>query len=109
MDAQSPFEIDAETLHRTLKADASPVLLDVREAQEVQVCALPGSVHIPMMDLPQSLDRIPEGDLVVVCHHGNRSLQVVAWLRANGFERVVSLRGGLQAWAERIDPSMPTY
>ncbi len=109
MDAQAPLEIDVETLHRTMKADVGPVLLDVREPQEVQVCALPGSLHIPMGEIPQSLDRIPEGNFVVVCHHGQRSLQVVAWLRANGFVGAVSLRGGLHAWAERIDPSMPTY
>ena len=109
MDAQDSLEIDAETLHRRLESDAAPVLLDVREPAEVQICALPGSLHIPMMDLPQSLDRIPEGDLVVLCHHGQRSLQVVAWLRANGFPGTVSLQGGLQAWAERIDPSMPRY
>lgn len=109
MDARAPLEIDVETLHRTLKSDDGPVLLDVREAGEVQVCALPGSLHIPMGEIPQSLDRIPEGYFVVLCHHGQRSLQVVTWLRANGFKRVVSLRGGLHAWAERIDPSMPTY
>ena len=86
-------------------------LLDVREEWEVEICALPGHLHIPMGELPgraqQELD--PEAHIIVVCHHGRRSLIVAHWLREQGFERVQSLAGGLEAWACQIDTTMPRY
>ncbi len=86
-------------------------LLDVREVWEVEICALPSHRHIPMGELParaqQELD--PEAHIIVVCHHGRRSLIVARWLREQGFERVQSLAGGLEAWACEIDPTMPRY
>ena len=71
----------------------------------------PDSKHIPMGDIParfnQELD--PEDHIVVVCHHGVRSMNVTAWLRQQGFEKVQSLRGGIDRWARQIDPTVPVY
>lgn len=108
--ASVPHEIDVETLEEMSLTDHPHAVLDVREPWEVAVAAFGGSIHIPMRQLPFSLEQLPtDKDLVVICHHGIRSLRVMAWLRQNGFERVTSLRGGVQAWADRIDPSMPRY
>jgi len=110
MDAHTAPEIDGETLNQLMDVGSAPTLLDIREDWEIEICSLPGSLHIPMNDLPGNLGRIPaDENLVVICHHGHRSLQVVGWLQANGFTGAVSLMGGLHAWAQRIDPSMPMY
>lgn len=86
-------------------------VLDVREAWEVQLGTLAGSLHIPMGEVParahQELD--PEAHIVVVCHHGVRSLSVVHWLREQGFERAQSLAGGLDAWSRQVDTTMTRY
>lgn len=86
-------------------------LLDVREPWETELCLLPGSRLIPMADLPdrahQELDR--DAHIVVVCHHGNRSLVAVLWLREQGFQQTQSLAGGLEEWASTVDPSMDHY
>ncbi|RPH64771.1 MAG: sulfurtransferase [Burkholderiales bacterium] len=89
---------------------AAPLLLDVREHWEVALCALPGSVHVPMREIPARLDELdPSRPIVCVCHHGVRSLQVAMFLEHRGFDAVFNLAGGLDAWARQVDPSMPTY
>ena len=88
----------------------SPVVLDVREDWELEICSLPDSVRIPMNSIPgrhQELD--PERDIVVVCHHGGRSIQVASFLVQNGFTNVYNLSGGVDAWAREVDPTMATY
>ena len=88
----------------------APTLLDVREGWEVQTCALPGITHVPMHLIPtqlQSLD--PEAEIVCICHHGARSMQVAAFLARQGFEKVINLSGGMDAWARQVDPTTPTY
>ena len=91
-------------------ADPAPLLLDVREHWEYALCALPGSVHVPMREIPA---RLGEFDLsrpiVCVCHHGVRSLQVAMFLEHRGFESVFNLSGGIDAWARQVDRSMATY
>jgi rhodanese-related sulfurtransferase len=86
-------------------------LIDVREPWEIQTARIEGSVLMPMGDVParanQELD--PDERLVVLCHHGQRSLNVTAWLRNQGFEQVQSLRGGIDAWSAEIDPSISRY
>ncbi|HEY4901653.1 MAG TPA: rhodanese-like domain-containing protein [Terriglobales bacterium] len=87
------------------------IVLDVREPWEFEVARIAGSKHIPMGDIParfnQELD--PEDHIVVVCHHGVRSMNVTAWLRQQGFEKVQSLRGGIDRWSREIDSSVPLY
>ena len=86
-------------------------LIDVREPWEFQTARIEGSVLMPVGDVPsrahQELD--PDERLVVLCHHGQRSLNVTAWLRNQGFEQVQSLRGGIDAWATEVDPSVGRY
>lgn len=89
---------------------AAPVLLDVREPWELEICRLPGSVHIAMAEVPASLERLdPVRDTVVVCHHGARSQRVAGFLEQQGFSSVANLAGGLAAWASTVDPQMPSY
>ena len=92
-------------------ASERPVLLDVREPWEFQTASLPDSLPMPMGDVPSrahaELD--PDAHIVVLCHHGQRSLSVVMWLRGQGFERAQSLAGGIDAWSRTIDPSVPRY
>ena len=86
--------------------------LDVRQRWEHDTAALPGSVLIPLHELPTRIDEVQpiEGATVVAyCHHGVRSLSAAALLEARGFVGVVSLAGGIDAWSREIDPSVPRY
>ena len=74
-------------------------LLDVREEDEWTAGHIPGAVHVPMMEIPARSDEVPDDrDVVVVCRVGSRSAQVVAYLRQNGWDRVINLDGGMAAW-----------
>lgn len=87
-----------------------PFLLDVRQPWEFDICRLPGSSLLPMHQVPAALSSLdPSLEIVVICHHGVRSRQVVRYLEAHGFQNVINLEGGLAAWAQDIDPRMPTY
>jgi rhodanese-related sulfurtransferase len=95
-------------------AGAVPVLLDVREAWELQIARfdLPGarSLHIPMGTLParlQELDR--QQPILVLCHHGVRSQQCVAFLQRQGFEAAYNVAGGIDAWSREVDSAVPRY
>ena len=87
-----------------------PVLLDVREPWEFGTCRLEGSVLMPMGEVPARKDELdPAGDIVVICHHGGRSMQVALFLGQQGYPKVHNLAGGVDAWARSVDPSMPVY
>lgn len=105
------FEITAEELKRKLDARAKLMLLDVREPWEFEVARIAGAKLIPMNEVParvnQELD--PEEHIVVMCHHGVRSSNVASWMQQQGFERVQSLRGGIDRWSREIDPKVPVY
>ncbi len=105
-------QLQADELHSWL-ADATrakPVVLDVREPWEHAVCAIPDSRLLPMQEIPARLQELPaDTDIVVVCHHGMRSLQVANFLKQSGLERVYNLSGGIAAWAEQVDADMPRY
>jgi rhodanese-related sulfurtransferase len=85
--------------------------IDVREPWEFDAARIEGSLLMPMGDVParahQEFD--PDEHLVVLCHHGVRSINVTAWLRNQGFEQAQSLRGGIDAWSAEVDPSVPRY
>jgi rhodanese-related sulfurtransferase len=104
------FEISPAEAAALLK-DRNARLIDVREPWEFSTARIEGSVLIPMGDVParahQELD--PEERLVVVCHHGMRSMNVTVWLRNQGFEQVQSLRGGIDAWSAEVDQAVPRY
>jgi rhodanese-related sulfurtransferase len=86
-------------------------LVDVREPWEVATARIEGGLSMPMGDVParahQELD--PEDRLLVVCHHGVRSMNVAVWLRNQGYEQAQSIRGGIEAWAAEVDPAVGRY
>ena len=87
-----------------------PLVVDVREPWETGICRIGESQCVPLAQLPASLGFLPrERDIVLVCHHGVRSMHAGMWLRNQGFERVHNLRGGIAAWAEEVEPTMPRY
>jgi rhodanese-related sulfurtransferase len=91
-------------------ARAQPVLLDVREPWEFQTCSIPGSRHIPMGQIPARAREVdPQQEVVVICHHGARSMQVAMFLERNGYAKVHNLAGGVDSWARTVDRSMPVY
>ena len=91
-------------------ARQQPVLLDVREPWEFQLCHVAGSIHVPMNAIPARMsDLDPECETVVICHHGARSFQAAHYLERNGFERLYNLESGVDGWARTVDPAMPTY
>ncbi|MGH7268265.1 MAG: rhodanese-like domain-containing protein [Candidatus Rokuibacteriota bacterium] len=102
-------EISPEALKTRIAEDDGPALLDVREPWEHDLCALPGSVLIPMEELEHRVEELdPAREVVVYCHHGIRSAAVVQWLRAQEIP-AVNLRGGIDAWAARVDPALRRY
>ncbi|MGA2903279.1 MAG: rhodanese-like domain-containing protein [Candidatus Korobacteraceae bacterium] len=106
------YEIAPEELKALLESNSDVVVLDCRERWEFETARIENSKHIPMGEVParfkQELD--PEKHIVVICHHGVRSMNVTAWLRQQqGLEKVQSLRGGIDRWARQIDPKVPLY
>src|ERR1700679_2597529 len=102
------FEISATDAAALLK-ERNARLIDGREPWEFETARIEGSELIPMGDIParahQELD--PDEHLVVLCHHGMRSMNVTVWLRNQGFEQAQSLRGGIEAWSAEVDPNVP--
>ena len=90
--------------------NSSPLLLDVREPWEFDICHIDGSINLPMAQIPYSLDDLSEAEeIVVICHHGIRSQQVI-WFMQQEFEQpLINLDGGVDAWARDVDPDMPVY
>jgi rhodanese-related sulfurtransferase len=87
-----------------------PLLLDVREPWETQICRIDGSELVPMQALTARLpDLKPERPVVCICHHGGRSAHVAMFLARHGYESVYNLTGGVDAWARQVDTAMPTY
>jgi rhodanese-related sulfurtransferase len=86
-----------------------PQLIDVREPWEFEICHIPGSLLLPMGQVPKSVERFRQRETVVLCHHGIRSLQVVRFLNHYGIDTCINLDGGLDAWAREVDLDMPTY
>jgi rhodanese-related sulfurtransferase len=105
------LEITPQAYAQLRQQPNSPVLLDVREPWETQTAALSNATLMPMGDVPSrahaELD--PDAPIVVMCHHGARSLNVALWLRDQGFTHAQSLAGGIDAWSRTIDPEIPRY
>ena len=103
-------EMAVQELQALLETDRAPVVLDVRENEEVATAAMPGAIHIPMGEIPQRLEELdPAAATVVVCHHGIRSARVGHYLKEQGFAHVANLTGGIDAWSLCIDPRIPRY
>jgi len=104
-------EITPEEVKSKMDARESFTLVDVREPWEFDAARIENAKPMPMGDVPsrahQELD--PEDHIVVVCHHGVRSMNVTVWLRQQGFERAQSMRGGIDAWSRQVDGKVPMY
>ncbi|MFH1499923.1 MAG: rhodanese-like domain-containing protein [Verrucomicrobiota bacterium] len=110
-DSATPLEISVSETRRLLDESPDAVLLiDVREPFERDICKIDAAEPIPMRQIPENLGTLPrDRHLLIHCHHGGRSLRVTEYLRANGFARVSNVAGGIQAWADEIEPGMTRY
>lgn len=105
-------QISAQALAEWLADPAreKPLLLDVREPWEFERCAIAGAEPMPMGTVPLRAGELDQArDIVCVCHHGGRSMQVAMFLAQRGFTKLHNLSGGVHAWALEVDRSMPTY
>jgi len=107
------LEITPQDARSRLEGSSRDILIDVREPDEFALSRIEGAQLIPMQSVPAELQRLEgladERDLLVLCHHGVRSLQVVSWLRAHGLENCFSVAGGIDRWSLEIDPKVPRY
>jgi len=107
------FETTPQDIQRRLAAGEKILLIDVREPAEFQIACIGGAELIPMRAVPAQLQRLEaasdEATLIVYCHHGVRSLNVVNWLREQGVAGCQSMAGGIDRWSLEIDPSVPRY
>ena len=103
-------EIEVTALKARLDRGDKVNLIDVREPHEFQICRIPGSTLIPLGDLPKRVSEINVGDEIMVhCKSGARSAKAADFLRQSGFKRVLNVKGGILAWSDRVDPSVPKY
>lgn len=104
----TPLEIDVNEAARLLRAGAT--LLDVREPFETDICKVDGARTIPMRQVPARLAEIPQdARVLVLCHHGSRSLRVTHFLRQQGYAHASNVAGGIDAWAQQVEPSLARY
>ena len=106
----SELEISVSELQNKKKAGEPFLLVDVREPWEYETCRIEGAQLIPMRTIPANLQQLDvDQDVICYCHHGQRSLDVAAWLRTQGVESAQSLAGGIDRWSLEIDQSVPRY
>ena len=107
------FEISPQKAYARLSQGRRAIMIDVREPEEFALACIEGAQFIPMQSVPAERERIgrlaEDGDLMVICHHGVRSLQVVVWLREYGVGNCFSVAGGIDRWSREIDPAVPRY
>ena len=103
-------EITPAELQARRAAGTAPLVIDVREAWELQLASIPGVMHVPMNEIPAKLGELDKhGEIVVMCRSGGRSMQVAQFMARNGFESVANLTGGILAWSRDVDPSVAQY
>lgn len=103
-------EVQNHELAKEIEAGVPLVLLDVREAHELEHGTLPNILHVPMIDVPDHLDELDkDAPIVVICRSGSRSTKITDFLVRQGFTNVRNLAGGMNAWAQDIDPTMKVY
>ena len=110
-ESQFPIEISVTEAKQRLDSD-DIVLVDCREQSEYDHCRIDGAVLIPMNEIPEKLDMLePHRDkqIVIHCHLGGRSMKVTQYLRAQGFDKVQNMAGGIDAWSVEVDPEVERY
>jgi adenylyltransferase/sulfurtransferase len=104
------WEIDAKELKAKMDRGDNFVLIDVREPHEYQICRIPGSKLIPLGEVPKRVNELNSADEIVVhCKMGGRSARAVEFLKQAGFKKVKNMKGGILAWSDQVDPSVPKY
>ncbi|MDQ2710694.1 MAG: rhodanese-like domain-containing protein [Acidobacteriota bacterium] len=107
------LEVSPQDASFRLGGDSKAVMVDVREPEEFALARIDGAMLIPMQSIPAELQKIEaladEQDILLLCHHGVRSLQVANWLRAHGLENVYSVAGGIDRWSREVDANVPRY
>ena len=102
--------IEVEDLRNLMQTSDKPTIVDVREDWEYALCHVDGSIHMPLSTLASEYMNLPtDKPIVVMCHHGGRSAKAVVFLQQQEIAGAINLKGGIHAWAQRIDPSMKTY
>lgn len=102
--------ITPAVLKKRLDADEKLILIDVRTEDEFNFCKISGSINISLRRLMQESEKIDNNyPIILICHHGVRSMQALHLLKSQGFENVSSLQGGVEKWAHDIEPTMPRY
>ncbi|HTU65538.1 MAG TPA: rhodanese-like domain-containing protein [Steroidobacteraceae bacterium] len=103
-------EVSVEQLKAARDRGEKPLVIDVREDWELQLARIPDVLHVPMNQVPARLGELPRDvPIVVMCHAGGRSLRVAHFLANQGFGDVANLTGGIQAWSESVDATVPQY
>ena len=106
------MEIDCQAVKAKLDAGDDFLFIDCREQQEYDTVKIEGATLIPMVQIPERLSELEshkDGEIVIHCHHGGRSLNVANWLKQRGFANPLSMAGGIDVWAQEIDTSLPRY
>ncbi len=106
------MEIDCPSVKAKQDAAESFLLLDVREQEEFDFASLSGSTLIPMSEIQERVSELEphkDKEIVVFCHHGGRSTQVMMWLAQQGYSTVKNMTGGIDAWSQLVDPTLPRY
>jgi rhodanese-related sulfurtransferase len=104
------FEISPELVSEMVEAGENLILLDVREDWEWEKAHLEGAIHIPFSELDRRTEELDsQSEIIVYCHHGDRSIDGCLLLWERGFRKIRSLTGGIEAWSELIDPTVPKY
>jgi adenylyltransferase/sulfurtransferase len=112
MPAELPLETDCRSVKRRIDSGEDFLLLDCREADEHAAANIVGATLVPMSEIAdrvRELESYRPRPVVVHCHLGGRSLRVAQWLREQGFSQAQSMAGGIEAWSQEIDPSVPRY
>jgi len=103
-------EVSVQDLKARRDRGEQPLVIDVREGWELQLASIPDVVHVPMNDLPGRLSEFRrDAETIVMCHAGGRSLRVAHFLSNQGFTNVANLSGGISAWSESVDATVPQY
>jgi molybdopterin/thiamine biosynthesis adenylyltransferase/rhodanese-related sulfurtransferase len=103
-------DITPQELQKMLESGQAPFILDVRNPEEFQICRIPGSTLLPLPELPARHGELDKGRAMIVhCKSGMRSAKAIVFLRQQGFTKLRNLKGGILAWADRVDPTMPKY
>jgi len=99
-----------QVLELIKRSEDKPILIDVREDFETEVCSINGAINIPLRNIPEAIEELDsQREYVLICHHGMRSQRACITMESQGFARLINLVGGIDAWACNIDPKMKRY